>query len=124
MYNMQSGTKRKSFDVGPVPDGVPNGSSTKRNQRCVTGLASDALNRTLIASTLDGTVNVRSGTVSFTTSRLLTTYMFVHAVLRLPHRGAAMHCRVTLGSRVDIFAQGQWSSRCHMRRPGSSSLGY
>ncbi|KAI0086197.1 Utp21-domain-containing protein [Irpex rosettiformis] len=57
MYNMQSGAKRKTFDVGPVPDGVAEGSSTKRKERCITGLASDGLNRTLIASTLDGTVN-------------------------------------------------------------------
>ncbi|KAF8921083.1 Utp21 specific WD40 associated putative domain-containing protein [Mucidula mucida] len=45
MWNLQSGMKRKTFDVvgGRI--------------RSITGLASDALNRTVIASTLDGTVN-------------------------------------------------------------------
>ena len=63
MWNMQSGIKRKSFDVGPCPPEVVTkfGSSGKANSkiRSITGLASDALNRTVIASTLDGTVNVR-----------------------------------------------------------------
>lgn len=60
MYNMQSGIYRKTFDIGPCPARVPNRSSTSRRkaERCVTGLASDALDRTVIASTLDGTVNV------------------------------------------------------------------
>ncbi|EKM55193.1 uncharacterized protein PHACADRAFT_120318 [Phanerochaete carnosa HHB-10118-sp] len=46
MYNVQSGIKRKAFDVGSAPE-----------PRCVNGLASDALNRAVIASTLDGTIN-------------------------------------------------------------------
>lgn len=62
MYNIQSGIKRKSFDVGPVPEGankrVGAAASTKRKERCVNGLASDSLNRVVIASTLDGTINV------------------------------------------------------------------
>lgn len=62
MYNMQSGIKRKSFDVGPAPatvkERVGAAVSTKRKERCVSGLASDSLNRLVIASTLDGTVNV------------------------------------------------------------------
>jgi U3 small nucleolar RNA-associated protein 21 len=58
MYNMQSGIKRKSFDIGPLPEATSVGTSVKRKERCVTGIASDALNRTVVASTLDGTVNV------------------------------------------------------------------
>jgi len=62
MWNMQSGIKRKSFDVGPCPPEVTNSlrssSKKKGGERCITGLASDALNRLVIASTLDGTVNV------------------------------------------------------------------
>ncbi|KIP12285.1 hypothetical protein PHLGIDRAFT_124190 [Phlebiopsis gigantea 11061_1 CR5-6] len=61
MYNMQSGIKRKTFDLGPVPEGIKRrvgtAASTKRKERCVNGLASDSLNRVIIASTLDGTVN-------------------------------------------------------------------
>lgn len=64
MCNMQSGMQRKTFDVGPCP---PDAASRFRSQngkkkaeeRCVTGLATDALNRVVIASTLDGTLNVR-----------------------------------------------------------------
>ncbi|KAJ3492092.1 hypothetical protein NLI96_g199 [Meripilus lineatus] len=63
MYNMQSGIKRKAFSVGPCPSSIldrlniPTTSKRKAEERCVTGLASDALNRTVIASTLDGTLN-------------------------------------------------------------------
>jgi U3 small nucleolar RNA-associated protein 21 len=60
---MQSGEKRGQFDVGPTPPEATrsHSSSSKKNnaERCVTGLASDALNRVVIASTLDGTLNVR-----------------------------------------------------------------
>ncbi|EIN07245.1 Utp21-domain-containing protein [Punctularia strigosozonata HHB-11173 SS5] len=59
MWNMQSGLKRKTFDVGPYPVGNSQTAAKKDkgNQRCITGLASDALNRVVVASTLDGTVN-------------------------------------------------------------------
>ena len=58
---MQSGFKRKNYDVGPCPPGAASAfsSGSKKRERCITGLATDALNRVLIASTLDGTVNVR-----------------------------------------------------------------
>ncbi|KAF5373929.1 hypothetical protein D9758_000754 [Tetrapyrgos nigripes] len=60
MWNMQSGIKRRSFDVGPCPHEVTNQfrTSDKTSKgRSVTGLATDSLNRTVIASTLDGTIN-------------------------------------------------------------------
>ncbi len=62
MYNMQSGIKRKSFNVGPAPavvlDRLGATGDAKGKERSVTGLATDALNRTVVASTLDGTINV------------------------------------------------------------------
>jgi U3 small nucleolar RNA-associated protein 21 len=64
MWNMQSGMKRKSFNIGPCPPEVVDRfrpfTTKKGNERCVTGLASDSLNRVVIAGTLDGTINVRS----------------------------------------------------------------
>ncbi|CCM04722.1 uncharacterized protein FIBRA_06910 [Fibroporia radiculosa] len=63
MYNMQSGMMRRTFVVGPCPPEVisknrPVGTTKKQlEQRCVTGLATDALNSVVIASTLDGTIN-------------------------------------------------------------------
>ncbi|THG98692.1 hypothetical protein EW026_g3542 [Hermanssonia centrifuga] len=61
MYNMQSGIKRKSFNVGPAPavvlDRLGATGDAKGKERSVTGLATDALNRTVVASTLDGTIN-------------------------------------------------------------------
>ncbi|GJE90786.1 WD40 and Utp21 domain-containing protein [Phanerochaete sordida] len=57
MYNMQSGIRRKAFDVGAAPDAVKQRAGAKRKERCVTGLATDALNRVVVASTLDGTLN-------------------------------------------------------------------
>jgi len=59
MWNMQSGIKRKSFSVGPCPPEAASrfqGPGTKK--RCITGLATDSLNCVVIASTLDGTINV------------------------------------------------------------------
>jgi len=64
MWNMQSGLKRKKFEVGPRPPGVSSRfnfravSKKQTEYRSVTGLATDALNRLVIASTLDGTINV------------------------------------------------------------------
>ncbi|KAJ7343314.1 Utp21 specific WD40 associated putative domain-containing protein [Mycena albidolilacea] len=59
MWNLQSGIKRKTFDVGPCPPDVASRFQTgkKKEGRSVTGLASDSLNTTVIASTLDGTIN-------------------------------------------------------------------
>ncbi|KAJ6525623.1 Utp21 specific WD40 associated putative domain-containing protein [Mycena capillaripes] len=59
MWNLQSGIKRKTFDIGPCPPDVASRFQTgkKKEGRSVTGLASDALNTTVIASTLDGTIN-------------------------------------------------------------------
>ena len=64
MWNMQSGLRRKKFVIGPCPPGVSsqfNLRTVPKKQagyRSVTGLATDALNRLVIASTLDGTINV------------------------------------------------------------------
>jgi WD40 repeat protein len=65
MWNMQSGARRKSFSLGPCPKGVstkyrPPPGKQKSEERSVTGLATDSLNRVVIVSTLDGTVNVRA----------------------------------------------------------------
>ena len=64
MWNMQSGAHRKSFNIGPCPEGVqtkyrPPPGKQRSEERSVTGLATDSLNRVVIAATLDGTVNVR-----------------------------------------------------------------
>lgn len=71
MWNMQSGLKRKTFKVGPSPQAIADrlnaASKPKAGERCITGLVSDALNRLVIASTLDGTINVspRINSLSF-----------------------------------------------------------
>lgn len=62
MWNMQSGMKRKSFNIGPCPPEVVDRfrpSTNKGSERCVTGLETDSLNTVVIAATLDGTINVR-----------------------------------------------------------------
>ena len=62
MWNMQSGIKRKSYVIGPCLPEITHRSGTssakKGSGRCVTGLATDPLNMLVIASTLDGTINV------------------------------------------------------------------
>ncbi|KAG6829189.1 hypothetical protein H0H92_005389 [Tricholoma furcatifolium] len=58
MWNLQSGIRRRTFDVGPCPpETKQHWSGAKKKERCITGLATDALNCTVIASTLDGTIN-------------------------------------------------------------------
>ncbi|KAL4246072.1 Utp21-domain-containing protein [Abortiporus biennis] len=86
MYNIQSGIKRKSFQLGPCPPGVSEhlkivASTSKRkvDERSVTGLASDALNRVVIASTLDGTVNF----FDFHTAALQETLILPSAVVSI-----------------------------------------
>lgn len=58
MWNMQSGMKRKTFDVGPRPPDVAARFQSSEKERSVNGLATDSLNRVVIASTFDGTINV------------------------------------------------------------------
>ena len=66
MYNMQSGILRKTFSVGACPPeaagrlntSTSSSSKKKSKERCITGVATDALNAVVIVSTLDGTVNV------------------------------------------------------------------
>ncbi|KAK7693776.1 hypothetical protein QCA50_003348 [Cerrena zonata] len=80
MYNMQSGARRKSFDLGPYPlDDPEQASSKKKVERSVTGLASDALDRIVIASTLDGTINF----FDFHTTTLEQTLVLPSAVVSL-----------------------------------------
>lgn len=78
---MQSGLKRKTFVLGPAPDevAVRFGSGSKGGKRrAVTGLATDALNKTLVAGTLDGTLNVSEyrAIVPFMTDRLTQFFNF------------------------------------------------
>lgn len=59
MWNMQSGIKRKSFNIGPPPpEVISRGFGTKKRDRSVVGIASDALDRVVVVCTLDGTLNV------------------------------------------------------------------
>ncbi|KAH8116880.1 WD40 repeat-like protein [Phellopilus nigrolimitatus] len=56
MYNMQSGIRRKSYDVGARPPDVSSRFRSSQKERSVNGLATDALNKFVIASTYDGTI--------------------------------------------------------------------
>ncbi|KAF7304957.1 WD-REPEATS-REGION domain-containing protein [Mycena kentingensis (nom. inval.)] len=58
LWNLQSGVLRKTFVLGPCPPELANRvQQSKEEARSVTGLAVDPLNTTVIASTLDGTIN-------------------------------------------------------------------
>lgn len=59
MYNMQSGMWRRSYDVGPVPPEIASRRQPKDKGRIINGIVTDSLNKLLIASTSDGTINVR-----------------------------------------------------------------
>lgn len=58
MYNMQSGIRRKSYTIGSPPPEVGSRLHMSSNERSVNGLASDSLNKLVVASTSDGTINV------------------------------------------------------------------
>ncbi len=58
MWNLQSGIRRKTFDVGPVPDEVDWSWKEKGRGRGISGLVTDSLNKWLVAGTVDGTLNV------------------------------------------------------------------
>jgi U3 small nucleolar RNA-associated protein 21 len=60
MWNMQSGILRKTFDIGPRYPDTEGKNKPKKVARAITGLATDALNTVVVASTLDGTINVCS----------------------------------------------------------------
>ena len=63
MWNMQSGIKRKTFALGACPPEVAArfySGTVKRKDRSISGLVTDSLNQVVIASTLDGTLNVRA----------------------------------------------------------------
>ncbi|KIY43473.1 Utp21-domain-containing protein [Fistulina hepatica ATCC 64428] len=78
MWNMQSGMRRRTFDLGPCPPSVASPTRDKKI-RCVTGLASDSLNTVLIATTLDGTVNF----FDFHTAKLEHTVVLPSATVAL-----------------------------------------
>ncbi|KAJ6630596.1 Utp21-domain-containing protein [Mycena sp. CBHHK59/15] len=89
MWNLQSGIKRKTFDIGPSPSDVASRfqSAKKKGGRSVTGLASDSLNTTIIASTLDGTINF----FDFHTTKLEHTLVLPStAVSILLHRDSGL----------------------------------
>ncbi|KAH8827004.1 Utp21 specific WD40 associated putative domain-containing protein [Flagelloscypha sp. PMI_526] len=84
MWNLQSGIKRKSFVLGVAPPEVTNRTvrmtKKKGEGRCISGIASDSLNRVVVVSTLDGTMNF----FDFYTSKL------EHSVV-LPSSVVAIH---------------------------------
>ncbi|KAL0578699.1 rRNA-processing protein utp21 [Marasmius crinis-equi] len=85
MWNMQSGIRRRTFDVGACP--AKAATTTRTTERSVTGLACDALNRVVIASTLDGTVNF----FDFHTAKLEHTVVLSSAAVSiLLHRDSGL----------------------------------
>ncbi|KAF5330287.1 hypothetical protein D9619_005332 [Psilocybe cf. subviscida] len=90
MWNMQSGIKRKSYILGPCPSEVAArfySGTAKRSERTVTGLATDSLNRVVVASTLDGTINF----FDFQSTKLETTLVLPStAVSMLLHRDSGL----------------------------------
>ncbi|KAH9857144.1 Utp21-domain-containing protein [Lenzites betulinus] len=92
MYNMQSGFLRRTFSVGPCPLNVssrfrPAANGKKKEERYITGLASDALDRVLVASTLDGTINF----FDFHTAALENTLVLPSAAVSITlHRDSGL----------------------------------
>lgn len=98
MWNMQSGIRRREFvvrklDVYEGENGEAaavvstNGrAKSKIRDRPITGIAVDPLNRTLVATTLEGTVNVSSlSPILSSVPRPLTSAAHLILVLRFPY---------------------------------------
>ncbi|KAH9945893.1 Utp21-domain-containing protein [Epithele typhae] len=105
MYNMQSGILRRTYEVGSCPANVTSrfrSSGKKKGERCITGLASDALDRVLVASTLDGTINF----FNFHTASLEYTLILPSAVASITlHRDSnllAVTCDDLIIRVIDI----------------------
>lgn len=103
MYNIQSGILRRTFDIGPCPSNVPSrfrptANGKRKEERCITGLASDALDRVLVASTLDGTINVCS---PFTCAFMVTTDVYERQFFDF-HTAALEHTLVLPSAAVSI----------------------
>jgi len=61
MWNLQSGIKRKTFKLGRCPPETANrfnSGNAKGRERSISGITTDSLNKYVIATTLDGTINV------------------------------------------------------------------
>jgi hypothetical protein len=61
LWNMQSGQERKTFYLGGAPPAKTKANKARKAVspgKAVTGLATDGMNRTLVASTLDGALHV------------------------------------------------------------------
>lgn len=88
MWNMQSGIRRKTYKLGSCPPEVAGRlHSTKTKRRSVTGLATDSLNSTVIASTMDGTISF----FDFQTTKLEHTLILPStAVSILLHRDSGL----------------------------------
>ena len=57
MWNLQSGIRRKTFDY-QASTALRTIDPEQRGEKTVTGIASDSLNKTLIVSTLAGSLHV------------------------------------------------------------------
>ncbi|KAI0031820.1 Utp21-domain-containing protein [Vararia minispora EC-137] len=80
MWNMQSGIHRRTFELGSTPAGVTKSRAGKKGEeRSITGLAADLLNKTVIASTLDGTLNF----FDFHTAKLEHTVVLPSSVVSI-----------------------------------------
>lgn len=113
---MQSGLKRRSFKVGPCPqaliDRLESSLATKQkaSERAITGLASDSLNRVVIASTSDGTVNVSTHVASF----IFSSRYLMATVFRLSHLYSGPNNGFVGFSYFDDVAARLWITRCHL----------
>jgi hypothetical protein len=117
MWNMQSGAKRKAFALGPSP-GVRRTKSKKSAHRVISGIATDSLNRIVIASTLDGSINVRSLKVP-----LISLTLTVDLVFRLPFSSFGTRPAATVELRIHRPRSQQRVVSCDVRRHGSQNRG-
>lgn len=58
MYNMQSGMWRRKYELGTTPPEAASRKQPSDKGRVVNGMATDSLNKLVMASTSDGVINV------------------------------------------------------------------
>jgi len=87
MWNMQSGIQRRVFEPASPANKFDKGNDHKREGTCVSGIATDALNRIVIVSTLAGAINF----FNFHTSNLEYTLDLSSSILLISlHRDSSL----------------------------------
>lgn len=92
-FNLESGKQRRVFliDAKSKPKKKLAGGGRNALRKSISGIALDSLNKSLVASTLDGTLYVSRQRATAGISVSIDNMLDMSAVLRLSYRSTAAH---------------------------------